>query len=120
LLSGGYLVNKVNEEWSEGWIGISAIAVVAAVTVGFVINTPRLRAIGMAAHAAPDGPVPQALAAQINDPVLVASVHALSMTSVGIAWNMATQPGTVGAFVAIVIFAGIGAASAIPLVQRQA
>jgi hypothetical protein len=118
LLSGGYLVNKVNEEWSEGWIGVSAIALIAAVIVGYVVNTPRFRAIGMAAHGAPDGPVPASIAEKLNAPVLVATVHALSMTSVAIVWNMTTQPGTVGAFLAIVVLAAIGAASPKLLAQR--
>jgi hypothetical protein len=119
LLSGAYLVDKVGEEWSEGWIGISAVALIAAVAAGFFVNTPRLKAIGMAAGPAPDGPVPASITEQLNDPVLVAVSRALPLTAVAIAWNMTVHPGMAGALLSIVILAGIGAASAYLPAQQQ-
>lgn len=119
LLSGAYLVDKVGEEWSEGWIGLSSLALIVAVIVGYVVNTPRLKAIGMAAGPAPDGPVPASITEKLNEPVLVAVSRALPLTAVAIVWNMTTQPGTAGALLAIVVLAGIGAASAyLPAQQR--
>lgn len=119
LLSGAYLVDKVNEEWSEGWIGLSALALIIAVAVGFFVISPRMKAVGMAAGPAPDGPVPDAVTAQVNDPVLFASVHGNMMATLAIIWNMTTHPGTAGALIALVLFVAIGAGSAYPMYQRQ-
>lgn len=121
LLTGAYLVSKVKPvwDWSDGWIAWSALALIVAVAVGYFVNTPRLRAIGMAAGPAPDGPVPDAITAQLNDPLLFAGIHGAMMTIVAIMWNMTTHPGGIGAFLAIVILAAIGAGSAYPLYQRQ-
>ena len=58
LLSGGYMVSEFDLEWSDGWIGFSALALIAAVAVGLLFITPRMKAIGGAAGPAPDGPVP--------------------------------------------------------------
>ncbi len=119
LLSGAYLVDKAGEEWSEGWIGMSALALIVAVIVGYVVNTPRFKAIGMEAGPAPDGPVPASITDKLNDPVLVAVSRAVPLTLVAIVWNMTTQPGTAGALLAIVVLAGVGAASAyLPAQQR--
>ncbi len=120
LLSGSYLVDKIGEEWGEGWIGVSAVALIAAVAIGFFVNTPRFKGIGMGAQQAPDGPVPPALSEKINDPVLVGAVYGLSMTALGIVWNMTIQPGNAGALLAIVIFAGAGAAAGVLTAQQRA
>ncbi len=119
LLTGGYLVDKVHEDWGTGWIGISALALIAAVAVGFFVNTPRMKAIGMAAGPAPDGPVPGNITALLNDPVLFAGIHGATMASIAILWNMTTRPGGLGALLAIVVLVGIGVGSAYPAYQRQ-
>ncbi|MBI5288239.1 MAG: hypothetical protein HY873_04635 [Chloroflexi bacterium] len=111
LLSGGYLVSELNEEWSDLWISFSALALVAASGVGLLVITPRMQAIGRAAGPAPDGPVPAGIMAQLRDPVLFGAILANDFTSIAIVWNMTIQPGSAGAVLSIVILAGLGAAA---------
>jgi len=119
LLTGGYLIEKIHEEWATGWIGLSTLALVAAVCVGFFVNMPRMKEIGMAAGPAPDGPVPANITQLLNDPVLFAGIHGATMASIAIVWNMTTRPGGLGALVAIVVLVGIGVGSASPANLRQ-
>jgi uncharacterized membrane protein len=119
ILSGGFLVDKLRYEWSDGWIGWSLLAVVCSVAVGLALITPRMKAIGMAAGPAPDGPVPAALTDQLNDPILFGAIHGNLMVTLAILWDMSTRPGGIQAFLAIVLLAAIGAGSAYPMYQRQ-
>lgn len=119
ILSGGYLVNKVGEEWSEGWIAFSTLAVVIASALGVLVIVPRLRSIGVAAGPTPDGPIPQAVADKVNDPILIAAVYGNAMMAVAIIWNMAIHPGSLGALLTIVVLAAIGVAFAYPAYQKR-
>jgi len=119
LLSGGYLVDKVGEEMSEGWIGLSALALVAVVAIGLFVITPRMKAIGMAAGPAPEGPVPPAIAAQVREPLILGAALGNSMNALAIIWNMTIQPGLVGAVLAIVVLVGLGWAAAYSPLFRE-
>jgi uncharacterized membrane protein len=119
VISGGYLVDKVGEEWGEGWILFSLIAVIVASVAGFGVIAPRFKSIAEAASAGPDGPVPAAIAGQINDPLLIASIHGNAMLLVGIIWNMTIRPGALGAILALVLLAAVGVAVAYPAYQQQ-
>ncbi len=119
ILSGGYLVDKVGEEWSEGWIMFSLLAVIVATAAGIGVIAPRFNSIGTAAGAAPDGPVPPGIASRINDPALVAAVSGNAMLLVAIIWNMAIRPGAAGSILAVVLLAAVGVAAAYPSYQQQ-
>lgn len=119
LLSGGYLVDKLNLSFSDGWIGWSALALLATVPIGYFVNARRVMAIGSAAKSAPDGPLPAPLAGQAADPVLFGAAHAMALGAVGIIWNMTTKPNGFEAFIIIVLGYAIGAASAYPMIARQ-
>lgn len=119
LVSGGYLVNELDEEWGDGWIAFSAIALIAAVLIGLVVITPRMKAIGMAAGQAPDGPVTGDLARLLHDPIVLGAMHGNAMVAVAIIWNMTVDPGTVGALLSLLILVGLGWATAYPAYQRQ-
>jgi hypothetical protein len=119
ILSGAYLVDKFNREWTDGWIGFSTIAVLAAVAVGYALITPRMKAIGASAGPAPDGPLPAALSERLGDPILFGAIHGNLMISLAIIWNMTTKPGEVGALLSLIVLGGLGWAAAYPLYQRQ-
>jgi hypothetical protein len=78
-----------------------------------------MNAIHHATDDAPDGPVPQSVAALVNDPALFATVHALLLVMIGIMWNMTTKPGGTEAFLTLAIAVAIGIGSAYPLLKRQ-
>ena len=119
VLSGGYLVDKAGEEWSEGWISFSLLAVIVATAAGIAVIAPRINSISTTAGAAPDGPVPPAIAGQINDPLLIASIHGNAMLLVAIIWDMSIRPGSLGAILAVVLLAAVGVATAYPAYQQQ-
>lgn len=119
ILSGGYLVDKAGEEWGDGWISFSLLAVIVATAAGLAVIAPRFKSIGTAASSASDGPVPPAIASQVNDPLLIAAVHGNAGLLVGIIWNMTIRPGSVGALLAVVLLAAVGVAAAYPAYQQQ-
>ncbi len=119
LLSGAYLVSEFELDWTEGWVGWSALALIGATAVGYLVITPRMSAIGGEVGPSPDGPVPASITQKLNDPILFAAVHGNLMTALAIIWNMTVKPGAVGSLLSIVILAGLGVAAAYPLYQRQ-
>jgi uncharacterized membrane protein len=118
LLSGAYLVDKLELEWSDGWIIFSLIALVLAVANGYLVIGPRQRAIGAAAGPAPDGPVPPRIGDMLNDPILLGTMHANIMVTFGIIWNMIAKPDDAASLLVLVLFAALGAASAAPSYAR--
>ncbi len=119
LLSGVFLVEDVGFEWSTGWINVSLITLLAHAVVGPLINTRKINAIEKSANAAPDGALPQVLAAQISDPVLFGTTHALALSVLAIIWNMTTKPGGAQAGIVIVFAIALGALSALPMAMKQ-
>jgi uncharacterized membrane protein len=119
LLSGAYLVEETGWAWSDGWIAYSAIALVVAMAVGLFVITPRMKAIGMAAGPAPEGPVPEAVRAGLRDPVLIGATHMNALLAGGIIWNMTVRPDDVVSLVALLVAAGIGIATAYPFYQER-
>jgi len=118
LLSGGYMTDKL-WEWGDGWINVSAIALILGSIAGFAINGRRVDGIIAAANGARDGAVPADLAARTHDPILFGCAHALMLMTLGIIWNMSTKPGDAQSGIVIVIAVLLGAASAYPMVARQ-
>jgi uncharacterized membrane protein len=118
ILTGAYLVDIGAGHWGDGWVLFSLVAVVGATANGFVVARPRMREVGMGAGTAPDGPVPDALAAKVRSPVLMAAAHVNILVVVAIVWNMTTRPGDIGALTALVLAIAIGIASALPGYRR--
>ncbi len=119
LLSGVFLVEDKNLEWGNGWINVSLITLLAHAVVGPLINTRKINAIERAANAAPDGALPQVLAAQISDPVLFGATHALTLAVIAIIWNMTVKPGDAQAGMVVVLAIALGALSALPMAMKQ-
>ena len=120
LLSGAYMVSKDSTlGWDLGWINVSATALIVGAVADFLINGRRIGAIQTAAHAAADGPVSPALAAQLHDPVVFGTAHALMLMLLAIVWNMTTHPGDAQAGIVVVVAVLLGAGSAMPMVARR-
>jgi len=119
LATGIWLVSDGDWSWSDGWINVSLIGLILIALAGFLIATRKIVAIDRAAADAPDGPVPQVLAAQITDPMLFATTHAATLGTLAIIWNMTTKPGDAQAGIVFVAAIIVGALSAAPMVQRQ-
>ncbi|MEX2226979.1 MAG: DUF2269 family protein [Dehalococcoidia bacterium] len=119
IVAGIWLVEDRDWSWGDGWINVSLIGLILMTVFGFLVITRKLVAIDTAAGDAPDGAIPQVLAAQIHDPVLFGGTHALTMGVLAIMWNMTTKPGDAQAGIVLLAAIIIGAASAYPMVQRQ-
>lgn len=119
LGSGIYMVEEVDWPWGDGWINVSLVALIALMVLGPTINGRKVSAIEKAAEAAPDGPVPESMRVQLDDPVLFGSVHAMTLVVLGIIYNMTTKPGDAQAGIVIVMAIVIGVLSAIPMAMRQ-
>ena len=87
--------------------------------IGVLINSRKINAIEKSANAATDGPLPQVLAAQISDPVLFGTTHAITLAVIAIIWNMTVKPGDAQAGIVIVFSIALGALSALPMAMKQ-
>ena len=119
LISGGYLVDKFGASWSDGWVNVSAVALVLMAVAALKINTLKMNEIHLAAEEAPEGPIPHALALKLADPVLFAVTHAITTGMLGVIWNMTTKPGDAEAGIVVVVAALVGAGSAAPIIRRR-
>lgn len=125
LLSGGYMVQEGGPDvgqqvsFGDGWIMVSAIALVLMAVASLKINTLKMNAIHHAAEGVEGEAIPPALAQQINDPVLFAVTHAMSTGQLGIIWNMTTRPGDAEAGIVVVLAVLVGVLSAAPIYARQ-
>jgi len=119
IVAGVWLVEDGEWPWGDGWINVSLIGLILMTVFGFAVITRKLVAIDTASADAPDGSIPQVLAAQIHDPVLFGGTHALTLGVLAILWNMTTKPGDAQSGIVLVVAWIVGAASAYPMVQRQ-
>jgi hypothetical protein len=117
LATGGHLAGA-NFSFAEGWITVSAVALVLAAAAGPLVHGRRLKIIGAAATG--DGPIPADLRARILDPVLWASVHGLVGVAIGFIYAMTNKTGFVGTSVALLLPGSIGAAVGVALAKRDA
>ena len=118
LLAGAYMTEDI-WSWGDGWINTSLIALVVMGVGGALLMTPRIGAIQKAAAAEPDGAVSPELRRLVNDPVLWTTLHAFTLGLLAVVWNMTTKPGDAQAGIVIVLWFGLGAASA-PMMLRRA
>lgn len=118
LVSGGHLVDRAFS-WSDGWVLSSLVGLVLIEVAGGALMGPRLEALGMAAHQAPDGPVTPALRARVVDPVLWVVSHAITGAVVGIVYLMVDKPSAVVSVAVVAGTAVVGALTARPVLRRE-
>lgn len=119
IVTGLYLVGEYELDLTDGWVFWAIIAVLVAIANGLANITPRMKAIGGEAGPAADGPVPASITNKLDDPILFGAMHFNLLLTVGIIWMMVMKTGFVGSLVTLIIFGGVGAASAYPLYARQ-
>lgn len=94
------------------WV-LTALAAWLLIAVFGTVGGVRLALFGRAA-AAEVGPLPPALVARLRDPLLVASWRVRAAMLLGVLFLMSNKPGALGAPLAIVVAAAIGAAASLP------
>ncbi len=119
LLSGIYLTLTA-WSWGTGWILVALGSLVLLFPFGPILVSPRLAAIGRAAAAAPDGPLPAEIDARIHDPLLSIVQQGVAGVLLGIVFLMTVKPGLLGSLLVIACGLALGVASALPLVRARA
>jgi hypothetical protein len=108
ILGAGVYMALVGWGWQVAWIDVSLLALLLMFTLGPLINSRRLSRIHRAAGQAPAGAIPQALARQIEDPVLWTCVPTLNMMALGVVLLMTTKPGWPGSLGVVVVSVLLG------------
>jgi hypothetical protein len=116
LMSGGHMAG-VQWSFAEGWITVSAVALLVAAAAGPLLHGRRLKALGKAAEG--DGPVGPELRARLHDPVLWASVHGQIGVAVGFIYAMTNKTGFLGTALALVLPGAVGAVAGVLLARDQ-
>lgn len=119
ILSGLFLTLRA-WPWTTGWIAAALGSVVLILPFGPILVSPRLAAIGRAADAAPDGPLPADLLAMIHDPILGVVQQGVAGVLLGIVFLMTVKPGLIPSILVIAGGLALGMASALPLVRARA
>ncbi|MGH2344899.1 MAG: DUF2269 family protein [Chloroflexota bacterium] len=114
LVSGLYLVH---EAWGKGtaWTTLALIVLILLGAAGGGFIVPRLRAIHVAAEAAPAGAVPDSLRSLILDPILWATVQVSAALGFGVVYLMTIKPELGGSLLTVVVAAVIGLAVSQPI-----
>jgi uncharacterized membrane protein len=116
LVAGFYMALSA---WSlrTSWIAVALISLILMAPLGAALIEPRRRAIDRLAREAQDGPLPEALARQARDPVLVTALQTTVALLFGIVFLMTTKPDLAGSLIAMAVALVIGLASGL-LVSR--
>ena len=110
VVSGLYMANDV-WSFSTPWIVVAFWSLVLLQVVGGVVVGGRLQKIGALSGTAGEGAVSAEMARLIADPVLWASMSALSFGAIGILWLMANKPDWAESIGVVVVLAIVGAAA---------
>jgi uncharacterized membrane protein len=90
-LTGGWLVGQAFR-WTDGWVIVSALSLLAVHVNGSTASATAFRAIGMAMRGLQDGPVPAAAHAPLRAERVWYAVHANLGIVLGVIWVMVTKP----------------------------
>jgi hypothetical protein len=103
--------------WGERatWIIVATIGFLILAPFGAFVIDPRLRALARAAAALPDGPLPTAVAARANDPLISIGLYTYIGVLLGIVFLMTNKPALVDSIVTMVIATALGLAAGLLL-----
>jgi multisubunit Na+/H+ antiporter MnhG subunit len=103
--------------WGEQatWIIVATISFLLLAPFGAFVIDPRLRAVAKAAAAAPDGPLPTALAVRTRDPLVGIGLSVYVGVLLGIVFLMTNKPPLDVAILAMVVATVLGLVSGLLL-----
>jgi len=119
ILASGLFMAFTTWGFQTGWIDVALVSLVLIAPAGGLLIEPRRRFISRLAQDAPDGPVPQALAQQTRDPVLLTTVWTVTALLLGIVFLMTNKPSLIAALLVMAVALALGLASG-ALVMRRA
>jgi small-conductance mechanosensitive channel len=99
-----------------GWIAVAIVSFILIAPIGPLIVERRLQVIEREAKMAEEGPLPDALALRISDPVIGAALAVLIALLLGIVFLMTTKPTSLlDAIISMLIALAAGLALGAPL-----
>jgi hypothetical protein len=103
--------------WGEQatWIIVATISFLLLAPFGAFVIDPRLRAVAKAAAAAPDGPLPTALAERTRDPLVGSGLYTYVGVLLGVVFLMTNKPSLEVSIIAMVMATALGLSSGLPL-----
>jgi hypothetical protein len=105
---GGWLIALSDDQfgWGDGWVLTSVVTLVVMEAYGGVVLAPSSKKLHAMVEAAPEGPVPDAIATAVANPLVWAGVWGETGLATGILFLMPTKPSGVWSVV-IVVAAGL-------------
>jgi len=96
------------------WIAVSLVSMLLIGPIGAFVLDRRMHTILDHARAAPDGPLPEALAARARDPLLATGAQTVAAVLLGNVFLMTTKPTIVLAILVMGAALGLGLLSGLP------
>jgi predicted integral membrane protein DUF2269 len=105
----GFDMGRTTGDLRTGWAVVAIASFLLIAPVGPLVINPRLHAIARSAGAAPAGPVPPALKAQLHDAYLTFSLRCSFVVLVGLVFLMTVKPSIAWSVASVLTALGIGA-----------
>jgi predicted tellurium resistance membrane protein TerC len=96
------------------WIIVATISFLLLAPGGMLVLERRMRAIAALAHATPNGPLPETLAARTRDPILATGLCVYIACLFGIVFLMTNKPPLTDAIAAILVAVALGLLASLP------
>jgi hypothetical protein len=97
------------------WIDVATVSAFLLGLIGAFAGETQVRTLWTLARTAPDGPLPDALAARTHDPLLGTELLIYLSGLFGIVFLMTTKPPLATSIVAMLVAAALGVALSLPL-----
>ncbi len=97
-----------------GWIAVSLVSLLIIGPIGAFVLDPRMHTILDQAREAPDGPLPDALATRIRDPLLAIGAQSMSSALLGVIFLMTAKPPLDLAIMVMAAMFALGLVSGLP------
>jgi uncharacterized membrane protein len=105
-------------DMGDGWIWTAMLALVVLFLDGPLVLARYAKRLDALVEATPDGPVPEAVRAQVTATVPWVVSHANSLLALSVILNMTSKPGTAAALATIAIGAALGGSMGYALSRR--
>ncbi|MBX6330817.1 MAG: hypothetical protein IRY91_03105 [Gemmatimonadaceae bacterium] len=110
----GAILTQTHWTWRAPWVVLAIVGLVVLQVNGGAVIGPRLRAAGEQLARSADGPLSEAVATLLRDPVLATVAGMQGFIAAGVMFIMITKPGAVGATAELLLAMAIGVARGVP------
>lgn len=118
VITGGLMVED-RFSWSNAWVTVSFLGLIATVMSSIAIIRPRIGALRELAEQSQSGPLSSEFTTLALDSTLWSCAFAIAGVALGILFNMAIKPGIGGAVAAVLVPAFLGLLLGVALSRRR-